>query len=411
MQKKLIFPLIFGVVLSLLIAQEAEEKRPDDLKNSAIVVKNVTNFFDDTQPLVASFEPRYIHTVAWSPDGKFLLIDRNFPSLGHSLEKIPFPYTGEIIHLTPRRDGKNRLNFSNPTWTPDGKGIVFVGQNHENPTATKDSLPPYALASNLCYITASGKNMQQLTRIRSSYSVLNGGVSPRFSPDGKKLFWTKSTQSKNSTSLWGERELCIGNFTIKEDGTPALTKIRSFTPAKGSTAYYESYGFSPDGTKILYCSNLNLDQQWVTADIVSQDFNPETNLPEGEPVVLTKFPDVWDRYATWSPNGKKIIWSSSAGFLISFLGLGGAQWQQAMRSELWVMNSDGSDCQRLTSFNYKNTPFYMGGACYVGMSAWHPDGKHLAVLVHKAYKLTEVSTALLLIELGDAYSTPAPPKQ
>ncbi len=405
MQKKLIFPLIFGALLSLLIAQEAKEKLPEDLKNRAIAIKSVTNFFDESMPLAASFEPRYIHTVTWSPDGKYLLIDRNNPVLGHSLEKIPFPYKGETVNLTPRREGKNRLNYSNPAWTPDGKGIVFVAQNHENPTVSRDTLPPYGLASNLCYITANGKAMKQLTRIRSSYSLLNGAVSPRFSSDGKKLFWTKIVQPKNSSALWGERELCVGNFTIKEDGTPALTKIQSFTPAKGTTAYYESYGFSPDGTKILYCSNLNLNQQWATADIVLQNFDPETNRPVNEPVVLTKFPEVWDRYATWSPNGKKIVWSSSAGFLISFMGLGGAQWQQAMRSELWVMNGDGSDPQRLTSFNYKNTPYYMGSACYVGMSAWHPDGKHLAVLVHRAYKLTDVASALLLIELEDAFAS------
>ena len=103
---------------------------------------------------------------------------------------------------------------------------------------------------------------------------------------------------------------------------------------------------------------------------------------------LTEDASGWNRWASYSPQGSKIIWSSAFGLINPNMGVGGSRWQLELRSELWLMNADGSDKRRLTSFNRPDTidnrllGITSYQHCYVGESAWSPDGRTIAAVVH-----------------------------
>ena len=130
------------------------------------------------------------------------------------------------------------------------------------------------------------------------------------------------------------------------------------------------------------------------------DKNGNFSLSE-KPRVITRSPNTWDRYGAWSPNGHKIAWSCSENHTISYLGPSGSRWQQNIITELWIMNADGRDKVQLTGFNDRTSPHYVGTRCYVGMIAWHPDGKRIALVLHQQYKAYNLNSTVVILELGD----------
>jgi hypothetical protein len=56
-----------------------------------------------------------------------------------------------------------------------------------------------------------------------------------------------------------------------------------------------------------------------------------------------------------------------------------------LRSELWMMRSDGREWKKLTNFNRRGSVesrLVNGLRTFIGTSAWHPDGNKLAFVVY-----------------------------
>lgn len=228
---------------------------------------------------------------------------------------------------------------------------------------------------------------------------------PHFSPDGRQLVWTVSDgrlglgrARGRADSLWGTRALCLADFGLK-NGQPELTNVREFTPGEQDD-FYESYGFSADGRQVLFAANMSEEQPWFGMDICLYD------IASGKTAKLTDTPMVWDRYASFSPGGEKIVWSSSEGFTISSLGAGGINWQREMISELWIMNKDGRQKRRLTYFNQRNRPESVRRHAYVGMSSWHPSGERLAIVLHNEAWPGVIESSVLIIDLHEVENVP-----
>ncbi len=64
-------------------------------------------------------------------------------------------------------------------------------------------------------------------------------------------------------------------------------------------------------------------------------------------------------------------------------------WQKYVRTELWMMKSDGSDQRRITFFNQLESPDYewfrenvfRTSRVIVSDNVWDPDGKRMALTV------------------------------
>ncbi|RKU11314.1 hypothetical protein C6502_08035 [Candidatus Poribacteria bacterium] len=110
---------------------------------------------------------------SWSPDGKQIVFVSNRD--GHFLGNIP---AYEIYVMDA--DGKNQLNLTNnlgddrsPSWSPDGKRITFVSERVD-----RDERPH----RDIYVMDANGKNQQRLTN-----NPKHDDWQPSWSPDGKQI--------------------------------------------------------------------------------------------------------------------------------------------------------------------------------------------------------------------------------
>jgi Tol biopolymer transport system component len=157
---------------------------------------------------------------------------------------------------------------------------------------------------------------------------------------------------------------------------PHLEQIKTYQPGE-SHRFYESHAFSPDDTKILFCGNLEKDQLESGLDIY------EMELSTG---LLTKLTDSfsdWDEHAHYSTDGTKIAWMSSTGFDIDigFEDLQTHQWPQKLKTELWIMDADGSNKEQVTHFNEPGHEHHITGDVIVSDSTWSPDSATIAVTI------------------------------
>lgn len=114
--------------------------------------------------------------------------------------------------------------------------------------------------------------------------------------------------------------------------------------------------------------------------------------------------DDWDEHAHYSPDGDKIAWMSSAdlGDLgITFNDLRDHLWGLKLKTELWIMDADGSHKKRLTYFNEPGNGEYTGHVI-VSDSSWSPDGGKIAACI--AYEDGKDSrnfrSRIVIIEVG-----------
>ncbi|MBP5673738.1 MAG: PD40 domain-containing protein [Victivallales bacterium] len=357
------------------------EKPKGDVEDARISFIQMTNL----RALGKEFEG--VDYILWSQDGKRLLVDRRY--VDKRTDALEIDITSEAVkNLSSGRQGNGfRYNNGAPAWNPKDKGYVFVGQSDKSKDFAR-SIPSNGQQCNLWYYNEANGKYTALTSYQLSFTNPRGVAMPRFSSDGKQIFWCGADGGKGNT-FWGQRALFIGDFI---PGTvPRVKNIKKLQPSNNHD-FYESYGFTPDGKKLLFVAPFEKETPWYAADICFM------NVDGTEVQNLTNTTQVWDRYPSLSPKGKKIIWSSSEGFEIAYLGIGGNRWQLELKSELWIMNSNGQDKRQLTRFNRRGSEhsFLVNGRrAYVGMTAWNPDGKQIAFVVYHDQTLSGSMDGLL----------------
>jgi len=332
-------------------------------------------------------------TIDWSAANNRLLVDRRGLNKYYNI----FSITTEGYRLKPLTFSKDggasaRQHSGNGAWHPDGNHFVFTSQNASS-SAYRESMPSIGWHCNLFLTDREGLRFWQLTDIPTNLSAPQGVVFPSFSPDGKKLFWAGTTGDGQPSTPWQSRALFMADFRF-EKNRPRLENIQKFQPGKNHD-FYESYGFSPDGRKIIFGGNLKEGQPWYSMDLYS--------FANGdvEPARLTSTPQTWDRHASCSPDGKKIVWACSSGFNIRYLGTGGNRWTSYLRTELWLMDADGKNQKQLTFLNASGPRKYVrGNRCFVGDSAWSSDGNSIAVILYYETRRRDVESIVLILELG-----------
>jgi Tol biopolymer transport system component len=276
----------------------------------------------------------------------------------------------------------------NPAWHPSGKYIVFTAENKNNPEELKqEAQPGRGTNCNLWVMTSDGERFYQLTdyQLRRPFKAV---IHPQFSHNGKQLLWAERIERGSSFS--GGWSLKIADFMVDTEGVH-LENIRTLKPGEWS-CFYESHAFSNDDTKILFSGNLQSGQIPVGLDIY------EFDLERDHLRRVTGSDSDWDEHAHYSPDGNKIAWMSSMGFDIRWETPSDKNWQKHIVTELWLMNADGSNQQRLTYFNEPGYPEYLDGKrTIVSDSSWSPDGTSIAVLV--AYEeSSRLKSKIVMIE-------------
>jgi Tol biopolymer transport system component len=202
---------------------------------------------------------------SWSPDGKRIVYHAG---QGENTEMYVINSDGtERTKLTD-----NDVHEETPAWSPDGTRIAFVSERDGN--------------AEIYVMNTDGSNPINLTQ------HIGRDEAPAWLPDGAKIVF--------SSNRYGDRML----FVMNADGS----ELRELTNGPGDT----HPAWSPDTQEIVFERNRHLF-------VVNADGFGEKHLIEQE-----------CENPTWSPDGKFIVFN-------------------ALHNGLWVVYRDGSGLTQLTS--------------------------------------------------------------
>ena len=320
--------------------------------------------------------------VDWSHKRNLIAYDKREPKEYYNI------YVTDPYGLT--EDFLTRIPFThhcgNPAWHPSGTWLVFQSVDTDlipsnmDPEDVNAYTNPGAGWLNELWLVDVGKinerHFYQLYTIDTKGGVLH----PHFSPDGTKLLWAERIGGGDTdTGTW---VLKVADFdSVEKD----LKNIQVFTPGE-QPCFYESHGFSPDGTKILFSGNLQKGQPLYGMNIY------ELDLETHELTQLTDTFYQWDEHAHYSPDGQKIVWMSSQGYDMT-----------PLKTDYWIMDFDGSNKTQLTFFNTPGHAHYRGMPIVAADSSWSPDGNRIVAYIKTESKGLSSEGSLVMIEFENPH--------
>jgi TolB protein len=213
------------------------------------------------------------------------------------------------------------LENTYPSWSPDGKKVVFE--------STRDG------DAEIFVMSADGNAVRQLT-----FNTVPDG-SPVFSPDGRSIAFAS------------ERTGDLDIFLMNADGSG----VRNLSRHPGTDGHVK---FTSDGA-VVFNSNRSSDPKTFAKGYMDREHNHEIyklDLKSGQLTQLTDHP-LWDTYPELSPNGRYLV------FRRSIEGLG--RFMDEANSEIFLKDLNTGEERNLS-----NHPDHDG------WPAWSPDGTRIA---------------------------------
>ena len=271
-------------------------------------------------------DPEQSFDPTWSPDGR----------------KIAFVGDGKIYVMNADGSGKRRLTPTRnaapdyrpdvgPAWSPDGRKIAFETLRHAGRFACSDGHPSAGCNWEIYVMNADGSGQRRLTRDPGQ----DRGAT--WSPDGRRLLFNRASGPK--------RGALPGFYVMNADGSGQ----RRLAAATGNATW------SPDG-RMIALSRGSGDARDVY--LINADGSGQRRL--------THSPGM-DLDPTWSPDGRKIAFVSRRERCPSAPSTGSSY--VCGNAEIYVMNADGTGQRNLT-----RSPAY----AYYSSAAWSPDGRKMA---------------------------------
>lgn len=268
----------------------------------------------------------------WTCPRRIIAVSLLAASALAALANSAFSDIGKIA-FTSIRDGKPAIyimnsdginpvklaNGSHPSWSPDGKRIVFsfgLERFHGD-------------VSDICVMDADGKNRVNLTK-----GIRKGNEDPAWSPDGEKIVFMSNRN--------GQRNI----YVMDADGTNAV----NLTP---DLDFAYSPVWSPDGKRIVFGAE---------GDIFVMDARGANRIN------LTQNPRAVNMTPSWSPDGRKIAYSASPKPGLWFAPF-----------NIYLMNADGTHPVMLTEewrWAYEYSPSWSSDGSRIAFQRREPDGTY-----------------------------------
>ncbi|MDE0188508.1 MAG: S8 family serine peptidase [bacterium] len=335
---------------------------------------------DGTNPRNLTNHPSWDMNPAWSPDGSRIAFASNRDG-------------GDFDIWVMNPDGTDARNLHDndddeiqPAWSPDGTQIAFV-HNQDEPRSSDDDI---------WLMDAEGKNWRNLTDHPASDSE------PAWSPDGSRIaftsdrdgnddIWIVNADGTGAVNLTGTNRRSESGpswspngygASVGNDGPGDPTPVISIPQRLAYVSYGAIYVAKPDGSEAV---RLTPDNSFPGDDFVGdfnlawKDADPKWS-PNGTKILFSsdrtgqsevfvmdadgrntlQLTDGGGHRPAWSPDGSRILFSRVGVHFTS-------KWRGGIdaSANLYVMDADGTDIQRLT---------HSGGS----NPAWSPDGLLIA---------------------------------
>jgi len=328
----------------------AKQDKPD------IYVKVIGN----EPPLRLTTDPASDYCPAWSPDGRWIAFCRGLPGAKVAVMLIS-PLGGPERKLAEANSPDEYLTGARLAWSADSRSLVML-----------DSAGPYT-PSGLFLLSVETGRKQRLT---SPPANIEGDSGPAISPDGRKLVFSRYTDSASSDlylqdlsndlkPVAGPRPLTSGNRrAISPAWTPDGKEIVFSTIAGIGTGLWRvavsgaskprKLAFAPDDAYMPALSRQGRRLAYTQGRLNSDIWRVQLDGPNrraDEPVRLIT--SSYDEHSVdYSPDGKRI----------SFIS------ERSGAREVWMCASDGTDPVQLS---------FMGATAMTGYPRWSPDGQRL----------------------------------
>jgi Tol biopolymer transport system component len=197
----------------------------------------------------------------WSRDGRRIVFEYDHPNgNGCSIDLINADGSG-LVDLTGQRTGCEQ----NPSFTPDGRHIVFVAQRCDS------------CSQGIWNMNLHGRNRHMIQQTPTGLHAID----PNVSPDGSTLAFVAQKPNERGAL-----------YLVDTDGTD-LRRIVPFSFSLGTR-----YDWAPDGKRLVFTTNG------------SETSNVATVRPDGSGLTYltdSRSPDVSFGGAAYSPDGHSIV--------------------------------------------------------------------------------------------------------